>query len=152
MGIYGHFRTLGKYSDFLAVFVIPGAPEIVSESISQQQQQNQSTMDAGEPKPSRRNDLSPPHQIFSDSNPLLEWEILSQTIPGTLADPQTGSVSRLLAWFCAKLCLQTKTLILNVLLIFAATNQRRDLWESPPCFDGTDEEFISKFEPKIDGP
>ena len=62
------------------------------------------------------------------------------------------SVSRLLAWFCAKLCLQTKTLIFNVLLIFAATNQRRDLWESPPCFDGTDEEFISKFEPKIDGP
>ena len=64
----------------------------------------------------------------------------------------TGSVSRLLAWFCAKLCLQTKTLIFNVLLIFAATNQRRDFWESPPCFDGTDEEFISKFKPKTDGP
>ena len=90
MGTCGHFRTFGKYSDFLTVFVIPGAPEIVSESISQQQQQNQSTMDAGEPKPSRRNDLSPPHQIFSDSKPRLEWEILSQTIPGTLADPHTG--------------------------------------------------------------
>jgi len=89
-------------------------------------------------KPSRRNDVSPPHQIFSDSKPRLEWKILSQTIPGTLADPHTGSVSRLLAWFCAKLCLQTKTLIFNVLLIFAATNQCRDLWGSPPCFDGTD--------------
>ena len=151
MVICGHFRRFGKYSDFLTVFVIPGAPEIVSESISQQQQQNQSTMDAGEPKPSRRNDLSPPHQIFSDSKPRLEWEILSQTIPGPWRLHTQVSVSRLLTWFCAKLCLQTKTLIFNVLLIFAATNQSRDLWGSPPCFNGTDEEFISKSEPKING-
>ena len=128
---------------------VPGSPEIGAESIFQQKQEIQSTMDAGEPKPSRRNDLSPPHfhwifpsgmgNTFSNDS----WNLGGST---------HRSVSRLLAWFCAKLCLQTKTLIFNVLLIFAATNQCRDLWESPPCFDGTDEEFISKFEPKIDGP
>jgi len=133
---------------------VPGSPEIAAESIFQQKQQIQSTMDAGEPKPSRRNDLIPPnfHWIFSDYNPPSGVGYTFPNDSWNLGGSTHRSVSRLLAWFCAKLCLPTKTLIFNVLLIFAATNRRRDLWESPPCFDGTDEEVISKFEPKIDGP
>ena len=79
----GIFERFGKYLHFLTLFVIPGSPEIASESISygisQQKQQKESKMDAGEPKPSRGIDLSPPHVawIFSDSigiHPFLKWE------------------------------------------------------------------------------
>ena len=149
MGICGHFRTFGKYSDFLTVFVVPAAPEIVSESISQQKQQNQSTMDAGEPKPSRRNDLSPPHfhWIFpsgmGNTFPNDSWNL------GGSTHRFRFSIARMVL---CEIVSSNKNIDFQCFADFAATNQRRDLWESTPCFDGTDEEFISKFEPKIDGP
>ena len=93
------------YLHFLALFVIPGSPEIASESISyginfQQKQQNESKMDAGEPKPSRGIDLSPPHVpwLFSDSigiHPFLKWGILSQTISGKFLWNLCGSTYRM---------------------------------------------------------
>ena len=128
---------------------VPGSPEIGAESIFQQKQEIQSTMDAGEPKPSRRNDLSPPH---------FHW-ILPSGMGNTFSNDSWnlgGSTHRfrfpIARMVLCEIVSPNKNIDFQCLLIFAATNQCRDLWGSPPCFDGTDEEFISEFEPKIDGP
>ena len=157
------------YLHFLALFVIPGSPEIASESISyginfQQKQQNESKMDAGEPKPSRGIDLSPPHVpwLFSDSigiHPFLKWGILSQTISGKILWNLCGSTYRRhkfsfsIAYivFCA-IVSTTKNIGNQCFADFCNHKSVFRFVGSPTCFDGAEEESIAKFEQKIDGP
>ena len=114
-------------------------------------------MDAGEPKRSRRRiDLSPPHchwiSISLVLTPLWSGKYFPKWFPEPHnADPHKVTRFSIVHGFVRN-GISIKTLIFNVLLIFAATNRCRDLWGSPPWFDDTDAEFISKIDRKINGP